>query len=120
LFTSRALSFCEYSGKVQRVDEQSESPLRLNDERSSKEPPMFTVVEPEFEISLEFGESTPSPKKKVRHAKTADIRAFLTDLKNRPASQREFLRKLLKSAAAHSSCKVSVVRPANTPQSPKP
>ncbi len=81
---------------------------------------MFTVVEPEFEISLEFGESTPSPKKKVRHAKTADIRAFLTDLKNRPASQREFLRKLLKSAAAHSSCKVSVVRPANTPQSPKP
>ena len=55
-----------------------------------------------------------------RYPKTSEIRAFLSDLKMRPASHREFLCKLLRSAAANSASKVSAVTPSETPHSTQP
>jgi hypothetical protein len=51
-----------------------------------------------------------SSGKDPRYPKTADIRALLSDLKLRPPSHRDFLAKLLRSAAAHSGRKAFVAR----------
>jgi hypothetical protein len=49
-------------------------------------------------------------KKYLRNASTADIRAFLSELKTLPHNHRRLLCKLLKRAAANAPGKVSVVR----------
>ena len=59
-------------------------------------------------------------KRNLRSAKTSDIRAFLSELKMLPHSQRKVLCKLLKRAAAAAPRKVSVVRPAVSHQTKKP
>lgn len=53
-------------------------------------------------------------RKTFRHASTADVRALLSDLSKRPLSQREFLCKLLKRAAAQAATTDSAVLPAET------
>jgi hypothetical protein len=51
----------------------------------------------------------------LRMTSTKEVRAFLSDLNLRPLSQREFLCRLLKSAAAvHAAAKDSAVYPADT------
>jgi hypothetical protein len=59
-------------------------------------------------------------KRNLRNAKTTDIRAFLSDLKMLPRSQRKLLCKLLKRAAATAPGKVSVVPLADPLQTMKP
>jgi hypothetical protein len=54
-----------------------------------------------------------------RKASTADIRAFLSELKTLPHSHRRLLCKLLRRAAAHAPRKVSVVRLADPHQTMK-
>ena len=61
-----------------------------------------------------------TPRKSLSKASTADIRAFLSELKTLPHSQRKLLCKLLKRAAATAPRKVSVVRPAVSHQTKKP
>ena len=61
-----------------------------------------------------------TPKRDLRKASTADIRAFLSELKTLPRSQRKLLCKLLKRAAATAPRKVSVVRLADPHQTMKP
>lgn len=62
--------------------------------------------------------STEAPARRARSCrglKSADFRRLLSDLKRRPANEREFLRKLLKRAAA---AKASIDFPvANLPNS---
>jgi hypothetical protein len=53
-------------------------------------------------------------RKNLRHASTADVRALLSDLRKRPLSQREFLRRLLKRAADQAATTDSAVQPAET------
>jgi len=59
-------------------------------------------------------------KRSLRNAKTPDIRAFLSELKMLPHSQRKLLCKLLKRAAATAPRKVSVVTLADPHQTMKP
>jgi len=63
---------------------------------------------------------TPAANQDKRYPKTAEIRALLSDLKLRPRSHREFICKLLKSAAARSAGKVSAVRHAIPTHPSKP
>jgi hypothetical protein len=61
-----------------------------------------------------------TPKRSLRKASTADIRAFLSELKTLPHSHRKLLCKMLRRAAAHASRKASVVRLADPHQTKKP
>ena len=63
---------------------------------------------------------TSTPKVNLQNASTADIRAFLSELKTLPHSHRKLLCKLLKRAAATAPRKVSVVRPADAHPTMKP
>ena len=56
----------------------------------------------------------------LRGATTADIRAFLCDLKMRPQSQRRLLCRLLRLAAAHASTTDSAVHPVEAHHTPTP
>lgn len=51
-----------------------------------------------------------------RHASTADVRAFLSELKTLPHSQRSLLCKLLRRAAMNTPGKVSAVHLADPTQ----
>ena len=53
-------------------------------------------------------------KKTLRYTSTADVRTLLSDLSMRPLSQREFLCKLLKRAAARAATTDSAVLPAES------
>jgi len=83
---------------------------------------MYATVEPtESERKKPAGKKTPVSANRIgRYPKTAEIRALLSDLKMRPRSHREFICKLLKSAAAHSARKVSVVNHAVPSHPTKP
>jgi hypothetical protein len=59
-------------------------------------------------------------KRSLQNAKKSEIRAFLSELKMLPHSQRKLLCKLLKRAAATAPRKVSVVRLAEPHQTIKP
>jgi hypothetical protein len=59
-------------------------------------------------------------KRSLRYASTADIRAFLCDLKMRPQTQRRLLCRLLRRAAAHASTTNSVVHPVEAHHKPTP
>ena len=61
-----------------------------------------------------------SPKRNFRKATTAEVRAFLSDLKTLPHSHRRLLCRLLRRAAAQATGKVSVVHPADPHLKKKP
>jgi len=60
------------------------------------------------------GGSAKKTNKHTRYNSTAEIRAFLSDLKTRPQKQREMLCRMLRRAAAYASTKDSAVNPAVT------
>jgi len=73
----------------------------------------------EFSEATSAGDSA-ACKRNLRYASTADIRAFLCDLKMRPQSQRRILCRMLRRAAAYASTTVSVVHPVGTHHLPTP
>ncbi len=82
---------------------------------------MHAVIEStETERKKPAAKKTPAANRDARYPKTAEIRALLIELKLRPRSHREFICKLLKSAAAHSAGKVSAVRHAPPTHPTKP
>ena len=62
----------------------------------------------------EAGGSLQRSKNLSRNATTEEIRAFLSDLKMRPRSQRQVLCRMIRRAAAYASPKDSEVNPAVT------
>lgn len=81
---------------------------------------MYAVIEPTERKKPATQKTPTAANRNPRYPRTAEIRALLSDLKLRPRSHREFICKLLKSAAAHSARKVSVVRHATPSHPTKP
>ena len=81
---------------------------------------MYGPIEVQSRNQLTIPETGKAPKRSLRKASTADIRAFLSELKTLPHSHRKLLCKMLRRAAAHAPRKVSVVRLADPHQTMKP
>lgn len=75
---------------------------------------MSTRKDQTSESRVAVGAAFRKGNRRHRYSSTAEIRAFLCDLKMRPHSQRQVLCRLLHRAAAHASTKDSVVNPAMT------
>jgi len=76
--------------------------------------------EPQSNTNATSGTRTLELKRSFRLTSTADARAMLSDLSLRPLSQREFLCRLLKRAAAQAATKDSVVGPVESHHEPTP
>lgn len=74
---------------------------------------MYGPIEVQSRNRPSIPKTRKTSKRDLRKASTTDIRAFLSELKTLPRSQRKLLCKLLKRAAATAPRKVSVVRPAD-------
>jgi len=125
LFTPRVLFFGGLWRKVRNVDGREYRSLSSRDERTDPRNfmyvpnPMQSRTQPSIPKTT-APKTTGTPKKSLRKASTADIRAFLSELKTLPHSQRRLLCKMLRRAAAHAPRKVSVVRLADPHQTMKP
>ena len=74
---------------------------------------MYGPVRAQSRTQLSLPKAGGTPRKSLHNASTADIRAFLSELRTLPHSQRRLLCKLLRRAAAQTPGKVSVVQPAD-------
>ena len=73
---------------------------------------MSAPNDPSPETPVATGGNLNEGTKPLRYSSTAEIRAFLSNLKMRPHSQRKVLCRMLRRAAVYASSKDSAVNPA--------
>jgi hypothetical protein len=117
LFTSRVLSFGRERSKVRNVNGRGERSLasiderlRKNEERKIPGAFMFGQMQAQGKTDPQISRSGALARIDFRNASTAEVRAYLSELKTLPRSHRRLLCKLLRRAAAANAAEnVSVV-----------
>ena len=71
---------------------------------------MYGPIQAQAKTNPQISRSGALARIDFRNASTAEVRAFLSELKTLPRSHRKLLCKLLRRAAANAPGKVSVVR----------
>jgi len=110
LFTSRVLFFPEQWSKVRNVNGRGDRSLTSIDERKIQGDFMYGQMQAQSKTDPQLSRSGALARIDFRNVSTAEVRAYLSELKTLPRSHRRLLCKLLRRAAANAPGKVSVVR----------
>jgi hypothetical protein len=113
LFTPRVLFFRDGWSKVRNVNGRDDRSIESGDESGIPGATMYGPSQVQSRTQPLIPKTQGTPKRNLRKASTADVRAFLSELKTLPHSHRRLLCKLLRRAAANAPGKVSVVHPAD-------
>ena len=109
LFTLRVLSSRSLRSKVPTVNGRRYRSLASIDERKIPGAFMCGPIQVQYLINPQIKKSGALARIDFRNASTAEVRAFLSELKTLPHSQRRLLCRLLRRAAAIAPGKVSAV-----------
>ena len=120
LFTPRVLSFARERSKVRNVNGGEDRSLASIDERFDERTTnrcerkipgafMFGQMQAQGKTDPQISRSGALARIDFRNASTAEVRAYLSELKTLPRSHRRLLCKLLRRAAMNAPGKVSVV-----------
>jgi hypothetical protein len=111
LFIPKVLFFHGRWSKVRNVNGREDRSLESIDERKIRGAFMYAPMQAQARTNPKNSGSGALARIDFRNASTAEVRAFLSELKTLPRSHRKLLCKLLRRAAAAAPGKVSVVRP---------
>jgi hypothetical protein len=116
LFTPRVLFFRREWSKVRNVNGRGYRSLTSIDERKIRGASMYGPMQAQAKTDPQISRSGALARIDFSNASKAEVRAYLSELKTLPRSQRRLLCKLLRRAAANAPGKVSVVRLADPTQ----